>query len=232
MRLAAIVGVAASTIGAVLARAGMPRLAEVDRLTGELLRGRRHSEVRYEREQPGELLHVDVKKLGRVPDGGGWRVHGRREEVRGRGNGFDYVHVAIGDHSRLAYSELLADERKETAAAFWTRADAYYASCGITVRRVLTDNGACYRSFDFRDALAGIAHKRTRPYRPATNGKVERFHRTLLEEWAYARPYASNAEREAAYPAWLHRYNHHRGHTALNGRPPASRVTNLSGQNS
>jgi transposase InsO family protein len=140
----------------------------------------------------------------------------------------------VDDYSRLAYSEILADERKQTAAAFWARANAYFTSCGITVARVLTDNGGCYRSRDFAAALAKdkIVHKRTRPYRPQTNGKVERFNRTLLEEWAYARPYRSDSERVAAFADWLHSYNHHRGHTALAGKPPASRVTNLTGQNS
>src|SRR4051794_25687535 len=136
VRLAAILGLAASTIGAVLTRAGMPRLAEVDRLTGQLLRGRRHSERRYEREHPGELLHVDVKKLGRVPAGGGWRVHGRSEAVRGRGIGWDYVHVAIDDHTRLAYAEALPDERTTTCAGFLTRATAWFATHGVTVERV------------------------------------------------------------------------------------------------
>jgi transposase InsO family protein len=186
---------------------------------------------RYEHAAPGELVHLDVKKLGRIPDGGGWRIHGRHHRPnRHRGQGYALLHTAIDDHSRLAYSELLADERKETAAGFWTRANAYFASCGITVTRVLTDDGACYRSRVFTAALGSIVHKRTRPYRPATNGTVERFHRTLLEEWAYARPYASNTEREAAYPVWPHRYDHHRGHTALGGQPPASRVTNVRGQ--
>jgi transposase len=146
VRLAALLGVAASTIGAVLARAGLPRLADVDRLTGQLLRGRRHSDRRYEREHPGDLLHVDVKKLGRVPDGGGWRVHGRSEEVRGRGLGWDYVHVAIDDHTRLAYAEVLADERTGTCAGFLTRAVAWFASRGVTVARVLTDNAKSYGS--------------------------------------------------------------------------------------
>jgi transposase len=139
MRLAAILGLAASTIGAALARAGMPQLADVDRLTGELLRGRRHSDRLYEHEHPGDLLHVDVKKLGRVPDGGGWRIHGRREEVRGRGNGWDYVHVAIDDHTRLAYAEVLPDEKTTTCAAFLRRATARFAARGVVVRRVLAE---------------------------------------------------------------------------------------------
>jgi len=144
------------------------------------------------------------------------------------------LHNAVDDHSRLAYSEILPDERKDTAAAFWTRANDFFARAGITVQRVLTDNGACYKSHPWRDVLAasGITHKRTRPYRPQTNGKVERFNRTLLDEWAYARPYRTEQERRDAYPAWLHTYNHHRGHTALAGKPPASRVPNLTGQNS
>jgi Integrase core domain. len=223
-RIGFLLGVHPSTVYRVLSRYGLARLAWLDRPTGRNVR-------RYEHAAPGDLVHIDVKKLGRIPDGGGWRVHGRaaRPHIK-RGSGYSFLHTALDDHSRLAYSELLADERKETAASFWTRANAYFAGCGITVHRVLTDNGACYRSLPFRAALAGITHKRTRPYRPATNGKVERFHRTLLEEWAYARSYASNAEREAAYGVWLHRYNHHRGHTALGGQPPASRVTNLSGQ--
>jgi transposase InsO family protein len=192
---------------------------------------------RYERAAPGELVHVDVKKLGRIPDGGGWKVHGRgslgrRHNHRSR-PGYAYLHNAVDDHSRLAYTEILADETKETAAAFWGRASAYFTSCGITVARVLTDNGSCYRSKTFAAALGEkITHKWTRPYRPQTNGKVERFNRTLLEEWAYARPYACEADRVAAFTAWLHTYNHHRGHTALGGKPPASRVPNLWGQNS
>ncbi|WP_138734366.1 IS481 family transposase [Modestobacter excelsi] len=223
-RIGFLLGVHPSTVHRVLSRYGLARLAWLDRTTGRNVR-------RYEHATPGDLVHLDVKKLGRIPDGGGWRIHGRaaRPHIK-RGQGYSFLHTALDDHSRLAYSELLDDERKETAAAFWTRAHAYFTDCGITVHRVLTDNGACYRSFDFRDALGDIAHKRTRPYRPQTNGKVERFHRTLLEEWAYASAYGSDTERAAAYPQWLHRYNHHRGHTALGGRPPASRVTNLSGQ--
>jgi transposase InsO family protein len=223
-RIGFLLGIHPSTVHRVLSRYGLARLAWLDRPTGRNVR-------RYEHAAPGDLVHIDVKKLGRIPDGGGWKIHGRaaRPHIK-RGPGYVYLHTALDDHSRLAYSELLSDERKETAAAFWTRANAYFAGCGITVARVLTDNGACYRSFAFRDALGEILHKWTRPYRPQTNGKVERFHRTLADEWAYAAPYASDAERAAAYGPWLHRYNHHRGHTALGGRPPASRVTNLSGQ--
>jgi transposase len=191
-------------------------------------------------------VHVDIKKLGNIPDGGGHRVHGRqlgkhnsqRTSTTARSIhrhpllGYSYLHNAVDDHSRVAYTEILPDETKQTAVAFWTRAHAFFATCGITVRRVLTDNGSCYRSRLWRDALthAGISHKRTRAYRPQTNGKVERYNRTLLDEWAYARPYRTETERRQALPHWLHTYNHHRGHTALGGQPPASRVPNLSGQ--
>ncbi|MEV6688174.1 IS481 family transposase, partial [Streptomyces sp. NPDC051130] len=165
--------------------------------------------------------------------GGGHKVLGRPAGRKNKsGAGYQYIHTAVDDHSRLAYSEILEDEKKETATAFWQRAQAYYAGAGITVERVLTDNGACYKSHAWRDLLAaaGILHKRTRPYRPQTNGKVERLNRTLLDEWAYARSYRSEQERRDAFPAWLHSYNHHRGHTALAGKPPASRVPNLTGQ--
>jgi transposase InsO family protein len=224
-RIGFLLGLHPSTVYRVLSRYRLARLSWLDRPTGRVVR-------RYEHAAPGDLVHIDVKKLGRIPDGGGWRIHGRRlRPASHRGLGYTFLHTALDDHSRLAYSELLADEGKHTAAAFWLRANAYFATCGITVRRVLTDNGNCYRSFAFRDALGGIAHSRTRPYRPQTNGKVERFHRTLADEWAYATAYDNDAHRAATYPAWLHRYNHHRGHTALAGQPPASRITNLSGQN-
>jgi transposase InsO family protein len=229
----------ASTVHRVLRREGLPRLADTDRATREPIR-------RYERSRPGELVHVDIKKLGNIPDGGGWRVVGasagfanRRASAAKRGHGYkpvigySYVHTAIDDNSRLAYSEILSDQTGPTAEAFWRRAHAWFTARGITVERVLTDNGSCYLSFEFRDALqlTGVAHRRTRPYRPQTNGKVERFNRTLLAEWAYCKPYRSESARRAALPTWLHIYNHHRPHTALGGQPPASRVTNLSGQN-
>jgi transposase InsO family protein len=225
-RIADLLGLNAATVHRVLVRYRLNRLTWMDRATGRVIR-------RYERDTPGELVHVDIKKLGNIPDGGGHKMLGRPAGRKTRsGAGYSYIHTAVDDHSRLAYSEILTDERKETAAAFWTRAQAFFTTCGITVERVLTDNGACYKSRLWRDTLtaAGITHKRTRPYRPQTNGKVERLNRTLLEEWAYARPYRSEQERRNAFPHWLHTYNHHRGHTALAGQPPASRVPNLTSQ--
>ena len=234
-RIGYLLGLHPSTVHRVLTRYRLTRLSWLDRTTGQVVR-------RYEHPQPGDLVHVDIKKLGRIPDGGGWRTQGRligkrnaRSTTRTRKNshpviGYAYLHNAVDDHSRLAYSEILDDERKETAARFWSRAQAWFASCGITVQRVLTDNGACYRSRDFAAALGQITHKRTRPYRPQTNGKVERFNRTLLEEWAYSQPYQSDGERLAAFPTWLHFYNHHRSHTATGGQPPITRLTNLPGQ--
>jgi transposase InsO family protein len=230
-RIGSLLGVAASTVHKVLTRFGMPRLTDLDRATGRSIR---RSIRRYEHPHPGDLVHVDIKKLGNIPDGGGHKVLGRAagRRDRHRGMGYSYLHNAVDDHSRLAYTEILPDERRETAAAFWTRAQAYFAAAGITVARVLTDNGACYRSRVWAETLtaARITHKRTRPYRPQTNGKVERFNRTLLDEWAYTQPYRTESERRAALPGWLHTYNHHRGHTALGGFSPASRVPNLSGQ--
>jgi transposase InsO family protein len=227
-RIAYLLGLHPSTVHRVLSRYHLARLTHLDRATGRVIR-------RYEHDAPGDLVHVDIKKLGNIPDGGGHRTLGRaagRRNSGTRGHGFSYLHNAVDDHSRLAYTEILADETKETATAFWTRAQAFFTTAGITVERVLTDNGSCYRSHLWRDTLtaAGITHKRTRPYRPQTNGKVERFNRTLLDEWAYHQPYQSETQRREAFPQWLHTYNHHRSHTALNGQPPASRVPNLSGQ--
>ncbi|WP_093804341.1 IS481 family transposase [Streptomyces sp. Wb2n-11] len=225
-RIAGLLHLVPSTVHRVLTRYGLARLTHLDRATGRPVR-------RYEREKPGELVHVDIKKLGNIPDGGAHKALGRQAGRKKRsGAGYSYIHTAVDDHSRLAYSKILKDEKKETATAFWIRAHAFFVQAGITVERVLTDNGSCYRSRDWRETLAaaGITHKRTRPYRPQTNGKVERLNRTLLDEWAYARPYSSDQERRDAFPQWLHTYNHHRGHTALAGQPPTSRVPNLTGQ--
>ena len=239
-RIAGRLGLHASTAHKILRRAGVARLADLDRATRRPIR-------RYEHTAPGDLVHVDIKKLGNIPDRGGWRVHGRKignrhkvghatDQRSRRGNkviGYSYLHTAIDDHSRLAYTEILTDETTQTAVAFWQRAHAWFAAQGITIARVITDNGSCYRSRLWKDTLttAGIKVKKTRPYRPQTNGKVERFHRTLADEWAYARAYPSETARRKALPHWLHMYNHHRAHTALGGRPPASRVPNLCGQN-
>jgi transposase InsO family protein len=239
-RIGYLLGIHPSTVHRVLTRYGLAKLRWLDRPTGRVIR-------RMEPARCGDMVHIDVKKLGKVPAGGGWRMLGkpvgrhnsRADKSSGllakygeTAHGYHFLHTAIDGHSRLAYSEILSDERKETAAAFWLRANTWFTQCGITVRKVLTDNGACYRSLDFRAALGGITHCRTRPYRPQTNGKAERFHRTLADEWAYAQLYTSDTQRCAAFTGWLHTYNCHRGHTALGGKPPASRVPNLSGQNS
>lgn len=233
-RIAYRLGLNPATVHKVLKRYDVPPLSWTDPATGVRVRADRRKVHRYEHPAPGDLVHVDIKKLGRIPDGGGWKIHGRAKGNRVKKQsrpGYAYIHHAVDDHSRLAYSEILADEKKETAAGFWKRANAFFESHGITVKRVLTDNGSPYRSKLFAEALGDkIKHKRTRPYRPQTNGKVERFNRTLLEEWAYARPYSSEAERVAAYDDFLHYYNHHRGHTALNGATPSDRVPNLCGQ--
>ena len=220
-----------STVERVLARYRMPRLAWLDQATG--LPVRRPKPVRYEKAAPGELVHVDIKKQGRIPDGGGHRmlgrVTGRRDKGHKGGRGYSFLHHAVDDYSRVAYSEILGDEKKETAAAFWSRANTFFESIGVTVTAVMTDNGACYRSHAFAAVLGEIKHVWTRPYRPQTNGKVERFNRTLATEWAYAATYLSDEARAAAYPAWLHEYNHHRPHTGIGGSTPAQRVHNLTG---
>lgn len=223
-RIAWALGEAPSTVHRVLRRLGAPRLRDLDRPTRVV--------VRYERDRPGELVHVDVKKQGRIPTGGGWRVHGKGVRRGGRvkrGAGYDFVHAAVDDRSRLAYAEILADERKETASAFMTRAIGFFSERGITVERVLTDNGACYRSRPFAQVLAeaGVGHRRTRPYRPQTNGKVERFNLTLKWEWAYARAYDTNASRAEALERWLHHYNYHRPHMAHEGRTPITVLNNV-----
>jgi transposase InsO family protein len=219
-----------STVSVVLKRNGMGKLGRIGL----------EQAMRYERSRPGELVHVDVKKLGRIEGGAGWRVRDRKQHYnrtftdqagfRRRTVGWEYVHIAVDDYSRLAYAEVLGDEKATTAAAFLARALTYYRRHGITVERVLTDNGSCYRGVVHAVACRqlGIKHLRTRPYRPQTNGKAERFIRTMLNGWAYGAIYGSSNERTRALDGWLWHYNHRRRHSALGHQPPASR-TNLLG---
>ena len=226
--LSGLLGLPASTISAVIRRWQLPRLGMVDRVTGEIIRSRA-SEVRFERRRPGELLHVDVKKLGRVPVGGGWRIHGRSEQVRQRGIGWDFVHVAVDDHTRIAYAEVLPDEKGRTCAEFLHRAARWFHDVhGVTIERVLTDNAVSYRrSRDWAEVCAALQIKRRfiKPRCPWTNGKAERFNRTLQNEWAYAVAWTSNDQRTAALTDYLQRYNTRRGHSATGGLPPISRLT-------
>lgn len=218
-----------STVHKVLVRHGCNRLAWMDRPTGRVIR-------RYEHDTPGDLIHIDIKKLGKIPPGGGWRTHGQNNivshEKKKRRIGYSFVHAAIDDHSRLAYAEVHDDEKAVTAVGFWQRAKTFFEDHGIIIKRVLTDNGACYRSRLFNAELAehDIVHKFCRPYRPQTNGKVERLNRTLLDEWAYVRPYTSETQRRRQLDTWLHIYNHHRCHTAIGGQPPITRVNNQPDQ--
>ncbi|WP_439386672.1 IS481 family transposase [Amycolatopsis lexingtonensis] len=231
-------GLPASTVHAVLVRCRINRLSRIDRGTGEPLR-------RYEHSRPGSLIHVDVTKFGNIPDGGGWRYVGKQQGDKNRSvtsrrtgtwstdrharTGLAFVHTVLDDHSRVAYAEICADEKAQTAVGVLRRAVAWFADHGVTVERVLSDNGSAYRSHVWREACTelGITPKRTRPYRPQTNGKIERFHRTLAEGWAYARFYPSETLRRAALPGWLHFYNHHRPHSSTGGKPPVTRLTNL-----
>jgi len=215
------VGLAASTVQRILNAAGVGRLDRGDRASS------RTPVRRYERERPGELIHVDIKKLAGIPDGGGWRTRGRGYVGEGSKNrmvGYRYIHTAIDDRTRIAYSEILTNEQAVTAAGFWRRAVAWYQSIGIQPERVITDNGSCCRSWLWHRACAdtGTMATKTRPYRPQTNGKVERFHRILLEEWAYIRPWHSETERSAAYGGFIHFYSHHRSHGALGWATPTS----------
>lgn len=223
------VGIAASTVQAILTAAGLGRLDVGDRATD------REPVRRYQRDRPGELVHVDVKKLSGIPDGGGWRIHGRGQAPPAKRStiGYRFLHTAIDDRTRLGYSEILGDEQGATAAAFWHRANTWFASHGITVERVITDNGACYKSRVWRHALddTSVTHKRTRPYRPQTNGKVERFHRILLEEWAYVRDWTSDQQRRNAYDGFMHFYNHHRSHGALDWATPIDTLNRLHRDN-
>lgn len=231
------VGVAPSTVQRILAREGLGRLDHGDRAT-------RVPAQRYQRDRPGELIHVDVKKLGTIPDGGGWRVRGRDGEgintnrkrdarVQGRPHrSYRYIHTALDDRTRLVYSEVLDDEQAATAAAFWLRAVRWFEQRGVHCDAVITDNGSCYRSGLWHRACATTetAVLKTRPRRPQTNGKVERFHRILLEEWAYLRPWVSEAQRDVGYVRFIHFYNEHRPHGALDWAPPISILgDNVSG---
>lgn len=228
LRIAAATGVPARTVSRILHRHHVPRLADCDPLTGTLIRASRTTPTRYERARPGELVHLDVKKLGRIPDGGGWRAHGRSEQVRDRGIGYDYVHVAIDDHTRLGYAEVLPDEKGATAAAFLTRAAAYLDAHGIDrIERVITDNAFAYRnSAAFQQAVAdlGATQRFIKPHCPWTNGKAERFNRTLQTEWAYRHVFTSSAQRQTALAPWLEHYNTERIHTGI-GTTPISRVS-------
>ena len=226
------VDVPARTITRILRRNGVPRLHDCDPLTGELIRASKSTAVRYERDRPGELVHVDVKKLGRIPPGGGWKAHGRQmgsTGVKKRARiGFDYVHSMVDDHSRLAYSEIHDDEKGDTCAGFIERAGEFFGSHGIEIERVMTDNHWSYRKTKaVADVIAdlGAVHKFIRPHCPWQNGKVERFNRTLQTEWAYRQVFESNNARSAALPNFLNRYNHRRRHHALGGHPPISRLT-------
>ena len=214
-RIAPAVALSRATVGRILRRVGLARLRQLERTAPVR---------RYERARPGELLHVDIKKLGRIA-GIGHRITGDRRH-RGHGIGWEYVHVAIDDCSRLAYAEVLLDERGETVATFLRRACRWFARRGVQILRVLSDNGSGYRSRVFAAACQAlhVAQRRTRPYRPQTNGKAERFIQTLLREWAYGRAYSRSIERQAALPAWLHYYNWHRPHGGIHHRPPISRV--------
>ena len=237
--IGAHLGIPASTVHAVLTRCRVHRLSYLDRLTGEPVR-------RYEHDSPGALLHVDVKKLGNIPDGGGWRYVGRQQGRRNRAAttsapmkthrperaiGTGHVHTVIDDHSRVAYAEIHDDETASTAIAVLRRAVAWFAGRGVRVERVLSDNGSAYKSHAWRDAChqLDIKVKKTRPYRPQTNGKIERFHRTPADGWAFAHHYRTETARRRALPAWLHEYNHHRPHRATEKAPPITRLTNLSG---
>jgi transposase InsO family protein len=239
VQIAGQLGMQASTVHAVLTRCRINRLSHIDRVTGEPLR-------RYEHAHPGSMIHVDVTKFGNIPDGGGWRYVGKQQGDRNKATtalrtgrtaqghpniGTAFVHTVIDDHSRVAYAEICTDEKAATAIGVLERAVAWFADHGVTVERVLSDNGSAYRSHAWREACStlGIAPRRTRPYRPQTNGKIERFHRTLADGWAYARFYESTEQRNTALPGWLHFYNHHRAHSAIGGRPPVTRLTNLPG---
>jgi transposase InsO family protein len=228
--LGAELGVPARTVSRVLVRRGQPRLCALDPMTGAVIRSSKQTATRYERSRPGELVHMDVKKLGRIPDGGGWRAHGRAAGSTSRDRatrvGYDYVHSLVDDHTRLAYSEVLPDEKGSTCAGFLTRAAAYFAAHGIDrIDRVMTDNAWAYQhSIKSVCAQLGARQKFIKPHCPWQNGKVERLNRTLVTEWAYRQPFTSNDERATALAPWIEHYNTRRRHSALGGLPPISRL--------
>jgi len=228
--LGAELGVPARTVSRVLVRRGQPRLCALDPMTGAVIRSSKQTATRYERSRPGELVHMDVKKLGRIPDGGGWRAHGRAAGSTSRDRatrvGYDYVHSLVDDHTRLAYSEVLPDEKGSTCAGFLTRAAAYFAAHGIDrIDRVMTDNAWAYQhSIKSVCAQLGARQKFIKPHCPWQNGKVERLNRTLVTEWAYRQPFTSNDERATALAPWIEHYNTRRRHSALGGLPPTSRL--------
>ena len=227
------VGVPPRTVARILRRHRVAYLRECDPMTGQVIRSSKASAVRYERDRPGELVHMDVKKLGKIPDGGGWRADGQtrvnhRSRLDKTSIGYDYVHSLVDDYSRLAYSEILPDEKGATCAAFLQRAASYFAAKGITrIERVLTDNALAYRhSRDLKRVCAAVGAKQKfiKPHCPWQNGKVERLNRTLAIEWAYRQPFTSNADRAAALAPWIEHYNTVRCHSALEGKPPTSRL--------
>lgn len=230
-RLGPELGVPARTVSRILRRNGAPPLAVCDPMTGEVIRSSKTTAVRYERARPGELVHMDVKKIGRIPDGGGWRAHGRqvgRTSAQKKARiGFDYVHSVVDDHSRYAYSEILPDEKALTAAAFFERAIAHFTELGVTIQAVMTDNHWTYTHSNQLAATLtriGAAHVLIRPHCPWQNGKVERFNRTLQSEWAYRQQFTNNDQRTAALDPWLETYNTERRHSAIGGKPPISRL--------
>ena len=225
-------GVPARTVSRILRRHRVPRLAICDPMTGEVIRASKTTAVRYERDRPGELVHMDVKKIGRIPDGGGWRAHGREMGSSGARRkirvGYDYVHSVVDDHSRFAYSEILDDEKGSTTAAFFARALVDFEAHSITVDAVMTDNAWNYTHSHALEELldtSNIDHILIRPHCPWQNGKVERFNRTLQTEWAYRTAFESNTQRTNALAPWLEHYNTRRRHTALGGLPPISRLS-------
>lgn len=229
--LSAVTGVPARTCARIVARAGPPRLADVDRVTGEPRRRGPVTRVRCERERPGELLHVDVKKVARIPDGGGWRARGASELDHGRTSaGTACLHAAVDDRSRAAYAELLPDERRETCVALMGRCLGFFEGMGVAVERVMTDNGPAYHSRPFNEFLSsgGVRHKYTRPYSPWQNGKVERMNQTLAREWQYVRAWESEASRADALEAFIDHYNWERPHSACGGLPPMSRIVGVN----